>query len=123
MRILIHAHCPFASSSMEPDFGVIIGLIATVCSAGVLGLSYLGVYLLGHSRGRREVELDQRAFDHEMGHMLPGDRSAAIESSLATMAQAIERLTDAQRIALLDRVRMPSGPRTAGRSGQRNTPA
>jgi hypothetical protein len=108
---------------MEPDYGVIIGLIVTLCGAGVLGLSYLGVYLLGHSRGRREAELDQRAIDNEMGHALPGGRTAAIEGSLASMAQAIERLTDAQRVALLDRMRTPAEPRAPGRIGQRNTPA
>jgi len=30
---------------MDFDYGVIIGLIVTVCGAGVLGLSYLGVFL------------------------------------------------------------------------------
>ena len=109
---------------MDFDYGVIIGLIVTTCGAGVLGLSYLGVYLLGHSRGRREAELDQRALEHDLVDALPGDRAAAIESALSTMAQAIERLTDAQRIALLDRVRTGAEPRTpSSRIGQRNTPA
>ena len=109
---------------MDFDYGVIIGLIVTTCGAGVLGLSYLGVYLLGHSRGRREAELDQRALEHDLVDALPGDRAAAIESALSTMAQAIERLTDAQRIALLDRVRTGAEPRTpSARIGQRNTPA
>lgn len=102
---------------MQPDIGIFIGLIAAVCSAGVLGLSYLGAYFLGHSRGRREVE-------QEMMDALPGDRAAAIEGALSTMAQAIERLTDAQRAALLDRVRAASEPRPpGGRIGQHNTPA
>ncbi|MFL5617450.1 MAG: hypothetical protein ACJ79A_03540 [Gemmatimonadaceae bacterium] len=108
---------------MEPDFGIIIGLIAAICSAGVLGLSYLGAYFLGHSRGRREAELDQRALDQEMLNALPGDRTAAIEGALSTMAQAIERLTDAQRIALLDRVRTGSDPRPPGGRVGHNTPA
>lgn len=108
---------------MEPDYGIIIGLIAAVCSAGVIGLSYFGAYFIGHSRGRREAELDQRALDREMMDALPGDRTAAIERALSTMAQAIERLSDAQRTALLDRVRIASEPRAPSRSGQRNTPA
>ena len=109
---------------MEGDYSMLIGLISVVCGAGVLGLSYLGAYLIGHSRGRREAELDQRVLEREMGHSLPDDRTAAIESALSTMAQAIERLTDAQRIALLDRVRAPSEPRAPGsRAGQHNTPA
>jgi hypothetical protein len=109
---------------MEPNVGILIGLIVTLCGAGVLGLSYFGVYLLCHSRGRREAELDQRVLEREIGHSLPDDRTAAIESALSTMAQAIERLTDAQRIALLDRVRAASEPRApGGRAGQHNTPA
>ena len=109
---------------MEPNVGILIGLIVTVCGAGVLGLSYFGVYLLGHSRGRREAELDQRMLQQEMINAPPGDRAAAIEGALSTMAQAIERLTDAQRVALLDRVRTGAEPRTPGsRIGQHNTPA
>jgi hypothetical protein len=109
---------------MDFDYGVIIGLIVTACGAGVLGLSYLGVYLMGHSRGRREAELDQRVLQHEMIDAPPGERAAAIEGALSTMAQAIERLTDAQRVALLDRVRTGAEPRTPGsRIGQHNTPA
>jgi hypothetical protein len=107
---------------MNGDYGIVIALIAAVCSAAVLGLSYLGAYFLGHSRGRREAELDQRSLDEEM-HGVPGERVAAIEGALSTMAQAIERLTDAQRIALLDRVRVASEPRAPSRSGQHNTPA
>jgi hypothetical protein len=109
---------------MDFDYGVIIGLIVTSCGAGVLGLSYLGAYMLGHSRGRREAELDRRVLGREIGQSLPDDRAVAIEGALSTMAQAIERLTDAQRIALLDRVRVASESRTPGtRPGQRNTPA
>jgi hypothetical protein len=109
---------------MDFNYGVIIGLIITACGAGVLGLSYLGVYLMGHSRGRREAELDQRVLERDLGHSLSNDRAAAIEGALSTMAQAIERLTDAQRIALLDRVRTASEARAPGsRAGQHNTPA
>jgi len=62
--------------------------------------------------------------DRELSDAFPGDRAAAIEGALSTMAQAIERLTDAQRIALLDRVRTGAEPRTpGGRTGQHNTPA
>jgi hypothetical protein len=109
---------------MDIDYGVIIGFIVTVCGAGVLGLSYLGVYFMGHSRGRREAQREQRVLEHDMGYPLSGDRVEAIEGALSTMAQAIERLTDAQRIALLDRLRAtPESRVSGGRSGQRNTPA
>jgi len=107
---------------VDPDYGVIIGLIVTVCGAGVLGLSYLGVYFMGHSRGRREVEVEQRMLEQDMTHGFPSDRAAAIEGALSTMAQAIERLTDAQRIALLDRLRAPDARPSMSRE-QRNTPA
>jgi hypothetical protein len=109
---------------MEPDYGIIIGLIAAVCTAGVLGLSYLGAYFLGHSRGRRGAELDRRALDEEMMRVLPDDRAASIEAALSTMAQAIERLTDAQRVALLDRVRtMSDSPPPPKRLPKHDTPA
>jgi hypothetical protein len=109
---------------MDFDYGVIIGLIVTVCGAGVLGLSYLGVYFMGHSRGRREAEREQRVLEHDLGYAIPPDRVEAIEGALSTMAQAIERLTDAQRIALLDRMRAtPESRLSGGRTGQRNTPA
>jgi hypothetical protein len=107
---------------VDPNYGVIIGLIVTVCGAGVLGLSYLGVYLMGHSRGRREADLEQRMLEQEMSHALPNERAAAIEGALSTMAQAVERLTDAQRIALLDRMRVPDARASMSRE-QRNTPA
>jgi hypothetical protein len=67
-----------------------------------------------------------RALELEQGMVngLPSDRAAAIEGALSTMAQAIERLTDAQRVALFDRVRTGVEPRTtSGRIGQHNTPA
>ena len=108
---------------MDIDYGVIIGLIATVCGAGVLGLSYLGVYFLGHSRGRRETEREMRLLDQELGPGAPVDRIESIERALSSMSQAIERLTDAQRIALLDRMRTPESRISAGRPGHRNTPA
>ena len=107
---------------MDFDFGIVIGFIVTVSGAGVLGLSYLGVYLLGHARGRRETERELRMIDQELGTALPGDRVESIERALASMSQAIERLTDAQRIALLDRMRTPD-VRPSTRTGQRNTPA
>ena len=107
---------------MDIDYGIIIGFIVTVCGASVLGLSYLGVYFMGHSRGRREAELEQRMLDHDQTHSLPGDRIAVMEGALSTMAQAIERLTDAQRIALLERMRAPE-PRSSMAREQRNTPA
>ena len=45
---------------MEADYSMLIGLISVLCGAGVIGLSYLGAYLMGHSRGRREAEMDRQ---------------------------------------------------------------
>jgi hypothetical protein len=106
---------------MEADYSMLIGLISVVCGAGVLGLSYLGAYLIGHSRGRREAELDRQIAeqDHHLGDQRNAD---AIQLSLSSMAQAIERLTDAQRVALLDRMRVPSEPRQS-RVPRQDTPA
>jgi hypothetical protein len=106
---------------MEGDYSMLIGLISVVCGAGVLGLSYLGAYLVGHSRGRREAELDRQMAAQDA---LLGDqqRTDAIQHSLSSMALAIERLTDAQRVALLDRVRSTPEPRQS-RVPRHDTPA
>ena len=106
---------------MEGDYSMLIGLISVVCGAGVIGLSYLGAYLLGHSRGRREAEMDRQLAEQDS--QLGGQqRIDAIQHSLSSMAQAIERLTDAQRVALLDRVRVPSEARPS-RAPRTDTPS
>jgi hypothetical protein len=106
---------------MEADYSTLIGLITVVCGAGVIGLSYLGAYFIGHSRGRREAELDRQIA--EQSSPLGGDpqRVAEIKHSLISMATAIDRLTDAQRVALLDRMRTPE-PRQS-RVPRHDTPA
>ena len=98
---------------MDADYSMLIGLISVVCGAGVVGLSYLGAYLLGHARGRREAEQESRLADPQ--------RADAIQHSLSSMAHAIDRLTDAQRVALLDRMRGPE-PRQS-RVPRQDTPA
>ena len=105
---------------MEGDYSTLIGLITVACGAGVIGLSYLGAYLVGHSRGRREAELDRQMAEQD-GPLGDPQRADAIQHSLSSMAQAIERLTDAQRVALLDRVRTPE-PRQS-RVPRHDTPA
>ena len=109
---------------MDFDYGVIIGLIATLCGAGVLGMSYMGAYMLGRTRGRNEAELERRVDLQDDARLLDHDRVVMVESAVASMARAIERLTDAQRIALLERVRAANEVRTpSGRAIQQNTPA
>ena len=106
---------------MEGDYSMLIGLISVVCGAGVLGLSYLGAYLVGHSRGRREAEMDRQLAEQDS--QLGGQqRIDAIQHSLSSMALAIERLTDAQRVALLDRMRGTPEPRPS-RVPRQDTPA
>lgn len=104
---------------MEADYSMLIGLISVVCGAGVIGLSYLGAYLVGHSRGRREAEMDRQIAEQD--GRLGDQRADQIQHSLSSMAAAIERLTDAQRVALLDRMRVPE-PRQA-RVSKHDTPA
>jgi hypothetical protein len=101
---------------------MIIGLVSAVSVAGVLGLSYVGAYLLGHSRARREAELARRADSLDRDRV--EDHVLAIEGAVTSMAQAIERLTDAQRIALLDRMRASPDQRpVVSRVPQHHTPA
>ena len=106
---------------MEADFSTLIGLVIVLCGAGVIGLSYLGAYLLGHSRGRREAELDRQLVEQD-GALGAQQRADAIQHSLSSMALAIERLTDAQRVALLDRMRPAPEPRQS-RAPRHDTPA
>ena len=106
---------------MEGDYSMLIGLISVVCGAGVIGLSYLGAYLLGHSRGRREAEMDRQLAEQD-SRLGDQPRVDAIQHSLSSMAQAIERLTDAQRVALLDKMRGAPEPRSS-RVPRQDTPA
>ncbi|MFL5520736.1 MAG: hypothetical protein ACJ8B6_07355 [Gemmatimonadales bacterium] len=105
---------------MEADYSMLIGLISVACGVGVLGLSYLGAYLIGHSRGRREAELDRQIAEQD-SRLGDPTRADAIQHSLSSMAQAIERLTDAQRVALLDRMRVPE--QRPSRGARQDTPA
>ena len=106
---------------MEADYSTLIGLITVVGLAGMIGLSYLGAYLIGHSRGRREAELDRQIAERDS---LLGDqqRVDAIQHSLSSMSHAIDRLTDAQRVALLDKMRGAPEPRPS-RVPRHDTPA
>jgi hypothetical protein len=107
---------------MEADYSTLIGLITVVGLAGMIGLSYLGAYLIGHSRGRREAELDRQIAEQDARFVSDQQGVDAIQLSLSSMAQAIERLTDAQRVALLDRMRGTPEPRQS-RVPRQDTPA
>jgi hypothetical protein len=110
---------------METDYGVIIGLISIVAGVGVLGMSYVGAFLLGQMRGRRDADRTLRADTRDEPRVGHADRLLVVESAVDAVARAIERLTDAQRIALLEQARISSlsEGRVRPPSGQpRNTP-
>ena len=101
------------------DFSEVIGLIGVASGATVLVMSYLGAFMMGRARGRREIEQELRS--GASGH---DDRLIMIESAVSSMAQAVERLTDAQRIALLEQLRISSQEsRPIRRIPGQNTPA
>jgi hypothetical protein len=108
---------------MNPDVGVFIGLIVVSCGAGMLGMSYFGAYMLGRARGRREVELEQRVEAQGGERLMDHDRVLMVEGAVASMAQAIERLSDVQRVALLERMKPAPDQRSIARPRQHDTPA
>lgn len=109
---------------MDFDLHALIPLIVLGSGAAVLGMSYFGAYMLGRTRGRREVELEHQARLHGDSRSIDYDRVVMVESAVASMAQAIERLTDAQRVALLERMRAGSEPAPSRlRAPRQDTPA
>ncbi len=94
---------------MDIDPWIIIGFIGAVSAAGMLGLSYLGAYFIGYNRARRELERASREEEREDVRTGHAERMLLVESSLDSIAQALERLTDAQRLVLLEQARAASG--------------
>ena len=113
---------------MDIDYGVIIGLIGTVCIAGVLGLSYVGAFLMGQARGRRDAEREMRLTERDDARIAASDRLLLVETAVDSVARAVERLTDAQRVVLLEQARLvegrePSRPPIGPRNASYDTPA
>jgi hypothetical protein len=114
---------------MQADFGVIIGLIGAIGAVGVLGLSYLGAYFIGYNRARNDLERQRRDEEREEREVVRdghADRILMMEGALASVAQAMERLTDAQRLVLLEQARgaaVPDRRPDSARLKQHNTPA
>jgi hypothetical protein len=79
---------------MGRDIGQYIGLIAVGSGAFVLALSYFGAYLIGRSHGRRQAERS----DSHLELIDTTQRLAAMESSMQTLGNSVERLRDAQRL-------------------------
>jgi hypothetical protein len=92
---------------MDIDYGVIIGLIATGSGAVVLALSYVGAFMLGQARGRRDAERERVGDAATVGH---ADRLLVVEGAVDSVARAIARLTEAQRIILLEQARAAEAP-------------
>ena len=110
---------------MEPDYGVIIGLITVSGCAIILALSYVGAFLLGQTRGRRDAERALRVEAREEARVGNADRLLVVESAVDAVARAMERLSDAQRVALLEQTRIASLTESRPRSTPnqpRNTP-
>ena len=109
---------------MEPNYGIFIGLISVVSGVVILGLAYVGAFLIGHARGRRDAERAMRAELRDDSRVGNADRLLVVESAVDAVARAIERLSDAQRIALLEQTRMANSlePRARPAALPRNTP-
>ena len=109
---------------MDFDLRALVPVIVLGSGACVLAMSYFGAYMLGRGRGRREVELERQAEAFDGSRSIDYDRVAMVESAVTSMAQAIERLTDAQRVALLERMRAGSeAPPSRLRAPRQDTPA
>ena len=91
---------------MDLDVRALIGLIVTAAIAGIASMSYVGAYLVGRNKGRSDVEREARLDeDRADARSMNADRLLVVEGAVDSVARAVERLADAQRVALLDRVR------------------
>ena len=95
---------------MGIDFGELTGFIVIASSAAVLGLSYVAAYLMGKNAARKEM--DRRDVREMLGTARQPDRLERIESAVDTIAQEVERLSEAQRFLFgtrgTDRAPQPS---------------
>ena len=108
---------------MDLDLGELTGLIVIAASTGVVALSYLGAYMFGKARGRIEAERERIAAREE-ARLASADRLLVVEGAVDSMARAIERLADAQRIAALDPARQAAdSPLGLTRRLKHDTPA
>ena len=81
---------------MDLDPRQLIGLVVIAAGAGVLAMSYVAAYLIGRGHGRREALLERREAEHRHS----GERLAAVEGAVDSIAQSLSRLSDAQRLML-----------------------
>lgn len=111
---------------MDFDFRMLTGLIATAAAAGVLAASYVGAFLLGQARGRREAEAERRLAaeraDYAGARVTNADRLFLVEGAVESVARAVERLAEVQRLALPDRARPGAAAHAEARSAAPRAP-
>ena len=100
---------------MDIDIRHLTGLIVIASSAAVLGMSYLGVYLLGKNAVHKEIER-RDAF----GGSRQPDRLDRIETAVDSIAIEVERLSEGQRFLLGSR--QPAQPAAAKQERRHATP-
>lgn len=105
------------------DFGLVVAFISILAGASVVGMSYFGVYMLGRARARAELELERRvAVPESTPDAATAQRLLVIERAVASMARALERLTEAERQSILDRIQSHEAQRISA-SARYDTPA
>ena len=95
---------------MDLDLRLLLPLVVIGAGAAVLGLSYLGVYLLGQTRGRRDAERERRLDAHDEPRAGYVDRLMLVEGAIDSMARTVERVTDVQRLMTLERAKPIAAP-------------
>jgi hypothetical protein len=111
---------------MDLDLRLLLPLVLIGAGAVVLGLSYVGVYLLGQARGRRDAERERRLDVQDETRVGYADRLMLVEGAIDSMARTVERVTDVQRLMMLERAKPIAAPEPqlgTARGTPRNTPA
>jgi hypothetical protein len=87
------------------DLGLVVAFVSVLVGAAVVGMSYFGAYMLGRARARAELEMERRLPPAESTtNAATAQRLLVIERAVASMARALERLTEAERQSILDRI-------------------
>ena len=111
---------------MDFDFRMLTGLIVVSAGAGVLAMSYVGAFLFGQARGRREAEREHRLAAERANYQSVGatdaDRLLVVEGAVDAVSHAVERLAETQRLVLLDRLRSGGGAQSEGRGSVPRAP-
>jgi hypothetical protein len=94
----------------EETMGLLIGLLGTIMAIALVGGAMVGAYLVGRSRGQREVEERAR---RSLNDPAMNEQIHRVEQLVADMSLEIERLAEAQRYnaKLLAEQQPPERPR------------